>query len=65
MLTRFIDYITNNHLLNSEDKILLAVSGGIDSMVLLNLFTKTGFEMGIAHCNFQLRELNKDKNIKT
>ena len=62
MLTRFIDYITNNHLLNPEDKILLAVSGGIDSMVLLNLFAKTGFEMGIAHCNFQLRGLESDED---
>lgn len=36
-------------------KLLLAVSGGIDSMVLVDLFSKISFEIGIAHCNFQLR----------
>ena len=34
---------------------MLAISGGIDSMVLLDLFKKLGFEIAIAHCNFQLR----------
>nr|WP_282189193.1 tRNA lysidine(34) synthetase TilS [Maribellus sp. YY47] len=34
---------------------MLAVSGGIDSMVLLHLFEKSELEYGVAHCNFQLR----------
>ena len=43
-----------NH--NSKDfKFLLAVSGGIDSMVLLDLFRKTNAQFAVAHCNFQLR----------
>ncbi|WP_136669207.1 tRNA lysidine(34) synthetase TilS [Flavobacterium sp. H122] len=44
-------------------KLLLAVSGGIDSMVLVDLFSKLDFEIGIAHCNFQLRgeESNQDE----
>lgn len=36
-------------------KMLLAVSGGIDSTVMTDLFFKTGFDFAIAHCNFQLR----------
>lgn len=36
-------------------KLLLAVSGGLDSMVLLHLFQELQFEIAIAHCNFQLR----------
>ena len=34
---------------------LLAVSGGLDSIVMLSLFNQSGFEFGIAHCNFNLR----------
>lgn len=36
-------------------KHLLAVSGGVDSMVLATLYHQAGIRMGIAHCNFQLR----------
>jgi tRNA(Ile)-lysidine synthase len=49
-----LDYLKSNFLLNH--KILLAVSGGIDSMVMLHLFLQTKVHIGVAHCNFQLRE---------
>ncbi len=39
----------------SDAKFLLAVSGGIDSMVMLHLFLNEGLTAGIAHCNFNLR----------
>ena len=55
MLKLFTKYIDDNKLFTLTEKILLGVSGGIDSMVLCDLFLKSGFNFGIAHCNFQLR----------
>ncbi|MEO8712407.1 MAG: tRNA lysidine(34) synthetase TilS [Parafilimonas sp.] len=45
----------------SAQKLLLAVSGGIDSVVITDVFFKSGFDFVIAHCNFQLRE---DESIR-
>jgi len=42
------------------DKVLLAVSGGVDSMVMLHLMASTGVDIGVAHCNFQLRGDSSD-----
>jgi len=39
---------------------LLAVSGGIDSVVMLDLFIRSGYTCSIAHCNFKLREEDSD-----
>ncbi|WP_319589799.1 tRNA lysidine(34) synthetase TilS [uncultured Draconibacterium sp.] len=55
MFDQFITNIKEKQLVKPEQKVLLAVSGGIDSMVLLHLFERTEFEYGIAHCNFRLR----------
>ncbi len=55
MLVAFQDYIEQTALFSPEDKILLAISGGVDSMVMASLFHAAGFKFGIAHCNFQLR----------
>ncbi|MDR2409987.1 MAG: tRNA lysidine(34) synthetase TilS [Bacteroidales bacterium] len=53
MKDKFLDYLKTNSLLNH--RILLAVSGGVDSMVMLHLFLQTKVQTGVAHCNFQLR----------
>lgn len=55
LLQAFQRYISENGLASDEDKILLTVSGGVDSMVMLALFTASGYKVGVAHCNFQLR----------
>ena len=60
----FTGFISRNQLLTGTDNVLLAVSGGVDSMVMANLFLKTGNTIGIAHCNFQLRGTESDKDEK-
>lgn len=60
MLTKFKDFIANNNLFNEHEEILLAVSGGIDSCVMADLFIKGNINCGIAHCNFKLRDKDSD-----
>ena len=45
-----------------ENPILVAVSGGVDSMVLASLFYENGFRIGVAHCNYQLRGEDSDRD---
>ncbi|WP_316842889.1 tRNA lysidine(34) synthetase TilS [Pedobacter gandavensis] len=51
----FKAYIQQNILFSSNDQILLAVSGGRDSVLMAHLFKLAGYNFGIAHCNFNLR----------
>jgi len=43
-----------------DNRILVAVSGGIDSVVMLDLFVEASYQIAIAHCNFQLRGKESD-----
>ncbi len=62
MLSEFLAFIKTNELVKPEDRILLAVSGGIDSVVMAHLFSQATFDFGIAHCNFQLRGADADRD---
>jgi tRNA(Ile)-lysidine synthase len=55
LLEKFIVQVKKKHLFSSKDKLLLAVSGGVDSVVLCELCKQAGYDFAIAHCNFQLR----------
>ncbi len=62
MLDKFLSYIAENKLLNNNHKVLLAVSGGIDSVVMMHLFRETSFSIHLAHCNFKLRSKESDED---
>lgn len=64
MINRFRSFIAENQLFKPAEKILLAVSGGIDSMVMWELFEKSGFHYAVIHCNFQLRGSESDADEK-
>jgi tRNA(Ile)-lysidine synthase len=64
MLKEFREFISKYNLIKPGDKVLLAVSGGIDSMVMAHLFLQTSHETGIAHCNFSLRDEESDNDEK-
>ncbi|MCD4711402.1 MAG: tRNA lysidine(34) synthetase TilS, partial [Bacteroidales bacterium] len=55
MLQRFNSFLRKLDLCRPDERILLAVSGGIDSVVMAHLFKEAGYDCAIAHCNFQLR----------
>lgn len=55
MQKAFLSYIQKENLFIASDKTLLTVSGGIDSVVMCELFHKANLKFAIAHCNFQLR----------
>ncbi|WP_028297182.1 tRNA lysidine(34) synthetase TilS [Olivibacter sitiensis] len=56
----FLGFIHDNYLLDPDDKVLLAVSGGRDSMLMAYLFAQSPFAFGVAHCNFGLRGEESD-----
>jgi len=56
IISRYPDY--------HKKKYLVAVSGGIDSMVLLDLMLKSGLDIAVAHCNFKLRGKNSDADME-
>lgn len=64
MQEQLLTYIAQEHLFNKKEKILLAVSGGVDSVVLCDLFYKAGLQFAIAHCNFQLRNEESEDDEK-
>ncbi len=62
LLERMEAFITEQELCDPGGRLLLTVSGGIDSMVMAHLLTVAGYDCGVAHCNFSLRGEESDED---
>lgn len=60
LLTAFRNYISAEKLFGADDALFLAVSGGLDSVVMCHLCKEAGFNFSILHCNFRLRGADSD-----
>ena len=63
MVTAFKKHIAAHFPALADQKILIACSGGLDSIVLLHLLQKIGLTLGVAHCNFKLRGDHSDADL--
>ncbi|HEX5743788.1 MAG TPA: tRNA lysidine(34) synthetase TilS [Flavobacteriaceae bacterium] len=60
MLEKFKQHLFKNHPYLKDKKILIAVSGGLDSMILTHLMHQLNLDIALAHCNFKLRGAESD-----
>tara|TARA_Y100001972_G_scaffold126857_1_gene181851 strand:+ start:3025 stop:4347 length:1323 start_codon:yes stop_codon:yes gene_type:complete len=65
MLEYFLSFIHEHLLVRDSERTLVAVSGGVDSMVMADLFMQSPFPFAVTHINFGLRgeESNKDEAL--
>ncbi len=60
----FLNHLKKNFPSTSVSKLIIAVSGGVDSIVLFHLCLKLKLNFFVAHCNFKLREKESDLDEK-
>ena len=67
MLANFLNFIEKHSLIRKNDKLLLSLSGGADSVSLFNLLIEAQIPFDAAHCNYHLRgeESNRDETFVT
>lgn len=65
MQEKFEAFVREQKLFDKNDRILVALSGGVDSVVLATLMLRSGYAFSVAHCNFHLRgeESNRDERF--
>lgn len=64
LLTRFQQQIKEQNFFSPAEHLLLAVSGGVDSVVMAHLCKASGYRCTIVHCNFRLRGTESDEDEK-
>jgi tRNA(Ile)-lysidine synthase len=64
MLEKVKKYIDDKHLLNPSSTVVVGVSGGTDSMALLDILTLLNYRCIAAHCNFHLRGEESDRDAE-
>lgn len=62
MQEKFEAFISENNLFCKTDRILIAISGGLDSVVLATLMKNSHYDISLAHCNFHLREEESNRD---
>lgn len=62
LFDKFKQFIQDEKLFQPNDRLLVAVSGGIDSVVLCELCRQAGYHFEMAHCNFKLRGEESDRD---
>ncbi|MDG2073394.1 MAG: tRNA lysidine(34) synthetase TilS [Polaribacter sp.] len=62
MLEKLQQHLNYKFSFLKEKKLLIAISGGVDSVVLTHLFHQLNFDISLAHCNFNLRGTESDKD---
>ncbi len=60
LIDRFISFSSSNNLFSPDDQIVMALSGGGDSVALVDLFSRLNQKIILAHCNFSLRGQESD-----
>ncbi len=65
MLEYFLAFIKQHQLIARKEQVIVAISGGVDSMVMADLFKKSPYSFAIAHINYGLRgeDSNKDEQL--
>lgn len=59
-----VKFIEKENLFGHSDHLLVAVSGGVDSMVLLQILHNQGFKVSVAHVNYKLRDIDSDRDYE-
>ncbi|MEI6020453.1 MAG: tRNA lysidine(34) synthetase TilS [Bacteroidota bacterium] len=60
MLSQFEKHIRLKKLFSKNDHLLVAISGGVDSVILTRLLCALNYKVSLAHCNFNLRGNDSD-----
>ena len=60
MIEKFTQHVSQNFSFLKNKKLLLALSGGVDSVVLTHFLYNLNYDISVAHCNFKLREADSD-----